>query len=232
MKKVYILLGLGLILAAAALVEPTYRAGWWRFNYPTLKDYPVHGLDVSHHQKEIDWPRVPKDLISFVYIKASEGGDWKDRNFQTNWAGADTAGFKVGAYHFFTLCKSGAEQAENFLATLPEAAEMLPPAIDLEFGGNCAARPESADFLRELEIMAHRVETETGQRPVLYITYDFYEAYLKNTPFAAYPLWVRNIYGKPNPKEFPSATIWQYAANARVDGISGSVDLNISLNSE
>jgi lysozyme len=40
----------------------------------------VQGLDVSHHQGEIRWGEVPKSF-SFVYIKATEGGDFKDKKF-------------------------------------------------------------------------------------------------------------------------------------------------------
>ena len=67
------------------------------------------------HQGPIDWQRVAGDGIGFVYMKATEGGDWVDATFAPNWAGARAAGLKVGAYHFFTLCRAGADQAANFL---------------------------------------------------------------------------------------------------------------------
>ncbi|EKS09458.1 GH25 family lysozyme [Leptospira santarosai] len=32
--------------------------------------------DVSNHQGKINWAKIPKLEISFVYTKASEGGDF------------------------------------------------------------------------------------------------------------------------------------------------------------
>ena len=35
--------------------------------------YPVHGVDVSHYQGEIDWEVLSGQDIRFAYIKATEG---------------------------------------------------------------------------------------------------------------------------------------------------------------
>ena len=35
-----------------------YLEGYWRFNYPDKQQYPVRGIDVSHHQGSIDWDQV------------------------------------------------------------------------------------------------------------------------------------------------------------------------------
>ena len=42
---------------------------------------------------------IPKKF-QFVYLKATEGGDYKDPKFQENWLKAREHGFHVGAYHF------------------------------------------------------------------------------------------------------------------------------------
>jgi Glycosyl hydrolases family 25 len=73
--------------------------------------YNVIGVDVSNHQGDIDWPALAGSKIAFAYIKATEGGDFRDKRFQLNWEGAKRAGLARGAYHFFTQCRSGAEQA-------------------------------------------------------------------------------------------------------------------------
>jgi lysozyme len=73
----------------------------------------------------------------FVYLKATEGGDLKDQNFQQNWLKARERGLHVGAYHFYRLCRDGTVQAENFIATVPKKADALPPVIDLEYDSNC-----------------------------------------------------------------------------------------------
>ena len=76
-------------------------------------------MDVSHHQAEIDWTELKGRAVQFAYIKASEGATSRDPRFASNWKAALAAGVTPGAYHFFTLCKPGAQQARNFLAALP-----------------------------------------------------------------------------------------------------------------
>ena len=63
------------------------------------QDYPVQGFDISHHQDDINWKKYPQKF-QFVYLKATEGGDYKDPKFQENWLKAREHGFHVGAYHF------------------------------------------------------------------------------------------------------------------------------------
>lgn len=87
---------------AACFVYALYQ-GIVRLNYPSRDDFPIQGIDISHHQKEIDWDRLKVSEIQFIFIKATEGGDFKDKRFQLNWRDARDRGFAVGAYHFFTL---------------------------------------------------------------------------------------------------------------------------------
>ncbi|HEX2068810.1 MAG TPA: GH25 family lysozyme, partial [Actinomycetota bacterium] len=62
------------IVVAILLVAATLVWFIWLPEYrPTLKAGERYGIDVSHHQGRIDWPRVAADDISFAYIKASEG---------------------------------------------------------------------------------------------------------------------------------------------------------------
>ena len=69
-------------------------------NYPDAKDYPIHGIDVSKFQGDIDWNAVANSGVKFAWIKATEGGDRVDRRFQANWTGAKAAGVPRGASHF------------------------------------------------------------------------------------------------------------------------------------
>jgi len=100
--------------------------------------YDVIGVDVSHHQGQIDWRALAGDGIAFAYIKATEGGNFRDTNFASNWAGAAGAGLVRGAYHFFTPCRTGIDQARNFIATVPRDPSALPPAVDAESMGPCS----------------------------------------------------------------------------------------------
>src|SRR5699024_1928048 len=52
----------------------------------------VMGIDVSSHQREVDWPQVSADGVGFAYLKATEGAGFTDSHFRRNWDGARAAG--------------------------------------------------------------------------------------------------------------------------------------------
>ncbi len=144
---------------------------------PDRSRYPVRGIDVSHHQGEIEWAKVAADDVTFAYIKATEGGDFRDKAFARNWSEARKAGIATGAYHFYTFCRPAADQAQNIIATVPKEADALPLVIDLEFGGNCAAAPEAPHLKAEITLLLERVEAHFGQTAILYVTKEFQIAY-------------------------------------------------------
>lgn len=198
-------------------------AGWrWFLGWEPDRDrYPLRGIDVSHHQGPIDWPEVAEDDVAFAYIKATEGGSFVDERFATNWAQARAAGIPSGAYHFFTFCRTGAEQARNFVDTVPAEPDALAPAVDLEFGGNCGDRPSNAELRRELDAFLDVVEQAYGREAIFYVTPDFLDAYADALP--ARDFWWRAIISTPD----GSWRFWQFHNGARVDGIDGPVDLNV-----
>lgn len=200
-------------------------AGIIRFNHPSLEAFPIQGVDVSHHQGAIDWGSLQSSRVRFAYIKASEGATFRDPRFLINWSQARQVGVIPGAYHYFTLCRPGAEQASNFLAVLSTAiGRRLPPAIDLEYGGNCVNRPTVSEFWAELDEFLEIVERQAGCRAVLYVTKEFHETYVVARAHDR-RLWVRNIYRQP-PLPDPTWHLWQFANRGRMPGVETYVDLN------
>ncbi|MCW5716163.1 MAG: glycoside hydrolase family 25 protein [Bauldia sp.] len=192
-------------------------------NYePDRVRFPVRGIDVSHHQGEIDWARVAADDVAFVFMKATEGGDHRDREFARNLDGALEAGLAVGAYHFFTFCRPGADQAANFLATVPDGMTTLPPVVDLEYGGNCDRRPTGAELRAELDAFLAPVESRFGREVLYYATEAFLADY--GDAIAERPLWRRSIAWEPGNADW---VVWQYHNAGTVDGVAGPVDLNV-----
>jgi lysozyme len=197
----------------------------WLPNYrPPLVPGERYGIDVSHHQGTIDWERVANDDISFAYIKATEGDDFRDPRFEQNWLGAAEAGLSRGAYHFFSLCSSGEAQARNFLRSVPEDPVALPPAVDLELAGNCGDRPDEATVRRELGEFLRLVEGEVGKGAILYVGDDFEAIYPVRTRLGR-PLWHLRFLLRP---DVGGWVIWQVMGMAHVDGVRGDVDLDVS----
>jgi lysozyme len=218
-----VILSLLLLLTIIALL---FYFGILRFNYPSHEEFPVHGLDISHHQKKISWSKIDKNTYAFIFIKATEGGNYVDENYRENITGAKRAGFSVGAYHFFTFRKKGIQQAENFINTVSPKDIDLPPVIDLEYIGNSTDRKSRDALKRELLAYISRIESAYGQKPILYTTYEFYDYYLKGN-FYQYPLWIRDIFKRPSDSKINSWLFWQYSNRGNVTGIEEFVDLNV-----
>lgn len=188
-----------------------------------ISKYAVKGIDVSHYQGNIDWTRVKRDNknIAFAYIKATEGGSNQDEYFVQNREGAQKAGLLTGAYHYFTLTSTGEQQAANFIQTVPKTEGGLPPMVDLEDEG--ASREQ---YQKELQILLDILESHYGKKPILYVVYPVYDAYIRGS-FTDYPIWVRNTFLPPELSDHREWLLWQYCDRGRVDGIDSYVDIDV-----
>ncbi|QKE85656.1 GH25 family lysozyme [Arthrobacter sp. NEB 688] len=219
----------GVVVVLALVVV----AGWAGFRWvlpgyrPGLAAGERYGIDVSAHQGPVDWAAVAADDVDAVYLKASEGGTFEDPRFAENWAGARAAGLEVGAYHFFTLCKDGDEQARNLLGRLREVGAddtALPPVVDLELSGNCAARPAPEVVEQRLTDLVVALERDTGQRVTLYALDDFTSRYPLPEDLRERERWERRLLLRPSSDGW---AWWQVSSRARIDGIDGPVDLDV-----
>jgi lysozyme len=218
-----------LALAIAGIGGGLFYMGAFHVNHPSRSQFPIRGIDISNHQKNIDWNRIDPSEINFVLIKATEGGDFKDPTFQTNWQRVREKKLVSGAYHFFTFCKSGQAQAKNYIDTVPQAKYTLPPVIDLEFVGNCQKKITSAELDRELQVFIDLVTARYDRQPLLYTTHEFYDAYLRGK-YPSNQIWISDFYSfkkLPTLADGRSWTFWQYSERGRVSGIETLVDLNV-----
>lgn len=194
---------------------------------PNVGAYQVRGIDISHYEGAIDWSKVKTDGLSFVYIKATEGGDSVDDTFAANWAGAESAGLARGAYHFYNFCKTGAEQAANFIKTVPVTDGALPATIDLEQSEDCKTMPDKTAFRKDLADFVAKVQAAYGHVPVLYVNYAIYDEYFKGEN-DSYKLWIADVsHEAPSMPDGSSWTMWQYGWHGTVAGISSEVDLDV-----
>ncbi len=188
---------------------------------------PVKGIDISHHQSRIEWGKVQEDRVQFAYIKASEGGDFRDSLFHINWKESQEADVVVGAYHFLTFCKSGKEQAQNFMNAVGEfKSSQLIPMIDIEYGGNCKKRLNQEELLALVDEFTEELQTQSKNPPVIYMTHDIYLDYFKGRELP-HKIWIRAIATSPRRSFNRNWDIWQYFHRGTVAGINGPVDLNV-----
>lgn len=213
-------LALGALLALAGGIY-AYALQW----RPSTQHFPLQGVDVSHHQGEIHWPSIKAEGADFAYIKATEGGDLRDPRFAENWRAAGDAGLRRGAYHFYTLCRLATDQATNFIATVPREADALPPAVDLEFGGNCAARPSRDVLIGEIQTFLKMIEAHSGKPAILYVTREFEEEYAITRAIDR-TLWLRRLFLQPDYGERPWV-MWQASSIRHIEGVEGRIDWNV-----
>lgn len=190
-------------------------------------NYSIHGIDVSHHQNNINWTAVnameDQDVsLRFVFIKATEGLNDVDENFIQNWYGSRQTNMIRGAYHFFIGNKSGKAQAANFIRTVPLKKGDFPPVLDVEQVNGATIeemRQNMQEWLTTTEEFYH-------VKPIIYTYVDFYEKYLIHV-FNDYPLWIAHYQAQGKPKVQRNWLFWQHNEKGRVNGIGTDVDFNV-----
>ncbi|MBI1224574.1 MAG: glycoside hydrolase family 25 protein [Bacteroidetes bacterium] len=212
MKRHFILLGMLAVLAACN--EQTVRK----------EGFGVHGIDVSHYQKQVDWQKVAAQDVHFAFVKASEGQSMQDTVFCKNWDAMRSAGILRGAYHFFRPSVSAELQARNFLSIIDLQHGDLPPVLDVEVTDGYSAEQVAQGVKTWLKL----VEAAYLVKPVIYSNQKFYNQYLAKQ-LSGYPVWVArytNIWS-PEIADGNSWSFWQYGNRGRLHGIAGDVDFNV-----
>ena len=181
----------------------------------------VHGIDLSHYQGEVFWETVGENTkMAYVYLKATEGGDHIDAQYERNIDLAHRYGLKVGSYHFFRPKTPLATQLQNFITQCRPGEQDLIPMIDVETTGGLP----TDEFCDSLLIFLDMVEQAYHQQPLIYTFRNFYNRHLIGQ-IDNYKLMIA-MYTEEEPvlADGRDITMWQYTSHGRIIGIRGSVD--------
>ncbi len=130
---------LGIVLALTGVVGWTLRLAG---ALPT--NTGLQGVDVSEDQGAVEWWTAKAGGPDFAYLRATNGADGCDERFADNWADVHATGIRRGALHAYSLCRLAADQANNFITTVPRVDDALPPAVEIDFDPDChSARREA-----------------------------------------------------------------------------------------
>lgn len=201
-----------------------WKALYTNVTYPEGK---VRGIDISHHQGEIDWDKLRNTTIqgapiSFVFAKATQGTDVWDENFNQNFFNAKKNDMVRGAYHYYSPLTSAKLQAKHFCKVVQLDEKDLPPVLDVEETGALSKR----ELQKEVKIWLNYVEKHYGATPIIYASYSFKMQYLSSPDFDKYPFWIAHYY--VDSLQYKGKwTFWQHTDAGKLDGISEDVDLNI-----
>lgn len=189
--------------------------------------YTIHGIDISHHQSDVDWDSLQSTRqahvpITFIFMKATEGDDHVDTRFATYFQEARTHGFIRGAYHFFSPDTDPIKQAELFIAHADLTKGDLPPVLDIEKTGEQSEQELSERVLKWLR----HVESHYGVSPIIYASKKFKDKYLSGSEFSSYPYWIAHYY-KTSLEYDDAWSFWQHTDIGAVPGIKGDVDMDV-----
>ena len=196
------------------------------------------GIDVSENQGSIDWEAVHADGIEFAMIRlgyrgATEGDLYEDVLFAENLENAHRAGVDCGVYFFSQAvnAKEARAEADFVIKQLDGAKLEYPVAFDFESTVAGVEYPRTAGLGKDqmtqiVDAFCKRIR-KAGYQPMVYGNYYdlnlYHYDWLKDQSiwWAEYDVW------EPNPHL--DISIWQYANDGWVDGISTIVDMNLDL---
>ncbi len=203
-----------------------------RVTYPGAKV----GIDVSTHQKDIDWEAVKADGIDFAMIRLghrgyTEGGLFMDQTFEQNLRGALDAGLEVGVYFFSQAVtpKEAQQEADYVLSVLDGQPLAFPIAFDWEPIPNAEARTDGLDgetMTRCAAAFCARV-ADAGYRPAVYFNQTQGYLHYDLRDLTDYDLWLAEYHAAPD--FYYHFDMWQYSHTGHVEGIAGDVDLDLAF---
>lgn len=180
----------------------------------------IFGLDLSHHQKNIDWDKVATNAPHFIIFKTTEGSTHKDTKYDVHHKKARANGILVGGYHFFSYQSPGAKQARHFLKHLKLQKGDLIPVLDVEFQRNMSS---DSWIIKNVEDFINVVEKEIEFKPIIYCEIAYYNRYLKAKYADELQLWICDFRSKPR----NNFVFWQTTDRYKQPGIRGTVDYNL-----
>ncbi len=199
----------------------------------------TEGIDVSAYSGDIDWEKVKASGIDYVMVRiggrgyGTEGSLYTDERAIEYITGAKNVGLKVGGYFFSqaTTNEEAIEEAEYVKEILGDISLDYPVAYDWEIIKDDDARTDSVSAYQATQCAKAFCEKikELGYTPIIYSPSR--ELYFKYdlTQLSDYDIWYCEYSDVPT--FYYEFSMWQYTDSGSVDGIEGSVDLNICFTS-
>ena len=200
----------------------------------------TRGIDVSAHQKEVDWRRVAATGMDFAMIRAGYRGYGsglivKDAYFDANMRGALSNGMQVGVYFFSQAVtpREAEEEAYQLLEWMKGYNITYPVVFDWEEQDKEESRTQGADgnTVTACALAFCKVIQDAGYLPMTYGSpRKVYNDGILLEYLQDYPFWLAHYTKNTEPSSFRyNYQMWQYSSSGQVDGIEGRVDLNICL---
>lgn len=193
----------------------------------------LKGVDISHHNNYLIKQFVGR--VDFVFCKATQGGTYKDPEFNQYWQDLKKTQIQRGAYHFLDVRSTAKEQADNFLSLGIDFSKpnVLPPVLDVEnqvpASLDAVINKDKAAFAKMADDWISIVSKATGRKVIVYTYKNFLSGYMNNWARPDHYLWLAS-YQKTEPglpKGYSKYEFWQYSDHGTLAGATTGGDLDL-----
>lgn len=195
----------------------------------------LNGFDVASYQAGMNVGEVAGD---FVLVKATEGIDYTNPEFNGHAKQTLSAGKKLGVYHFIRNDSDIKQQADYFLTVVKPYIGKAMLVLDFENTSGSTIQNQAGVGLAKQWL--DYVYQKTGVRAVLYTGLSCENALdWSSVVKANYGLWIaqynnydavigyqpRDLYGSL--KNWKTAVMFQYTSTGRLPGWNGNLDFDV-----
>lgn len=195
---------------------------------------PYNCVDVSEHNRDIDWEAAAADDVKYAFIRAGFGQDYEsqdDNFFHINMENALAAGVKVGVY-FFAYARSAEMaigEAEHCIRLIEPYKDKIsfPVFYDIEEEGGVEP------YISEIVPAFINYLNDKGYNCGVYLQTSWFDEYFKDIDCSYF--WMASWGpddGEPHKKP-EWCDVWQYTSKGSVHGIGyDCVDCDILYNED
>lgn len=186
----------------------------------------LKGIDVSYHNKDIDWEQVKASDIDYAIIRCGYGQDYENQD-DVKWEEYASACTELGIpfgtylYSYATTVSAAKSEAEHVLRVIEGYQLTYPVYYDMEDSkqaGTTATRKAQM-----AEVFCSTIEA-AGYQVGIYANTDWFTNKLTDSYFDSCDKWVAQY--NATCKYTGNYRMWQCTSSGQVPGISTKVDLN------
>lgn len=201
------------------------------------KDISTVGIDVSYVQGDIDWQAVKSSGVDFAILRCGARGYGEsgimieDETFHKNAQEALDAGIDIGVYFFSQAItvEEAKEEADFVLDIIKDYNIKYPVAFDWEHFEEDEARTDNIDsttLTNMARAFCDQVD-KAGYTPVIYANRSLLYFEYDLAKLSDIEIWLASYEDTPN--YYYDFGMWQYSKEGTINGIEGTVDLNVCM---
>ena len=180
------------------------------------------GIDISNCNGSVNLNLAKQSGISAVYIKATEGVDFKDSRYVENANKAIQAGLPFGFYHYMSEKTNPLKQAVDFFNAIKGFKYNLIPVLDIEINNYRRSSTQVSDRVMQF---LNKFKELSGLDCIIY-TGAYFGRDTLDSRVKKYKGWIAH-YGVNKPMETGFNVVGhQYSETGRIPGIAGNCDVN------